>query len=381
LPKTPFSLLTLSPKNIKVRILFFIDSFPAGGKERRLVELMKGLKATPGVEFGIVIMSNDIHYKEIYDMGIPVHQVIRKSKKDISVIPRFIKLCREFKPDIAHCWDSMTAVYLVPVTRWLGIKLVNGMIADAPAVQNSRNKTWLRGKLTFPFSHRVIGNSKAGLKAYGAPLKRSVCIYNGFDFARSESVKDGETIKSGLGIQTPIVVGMVASFSIFKDYATYFRAAENILEKYPGVTFLAIGDDTDSPEARSLVNEKWVQNFRFLGRSSGIESFVNIMDICILSTYTEGISNAILEYMAMGKPVIATEGGGTSEIVADQETGFLVPPSRPDIMQEKLEILINDPAMRNRMGIAGRQRVKDIFSIGSMMNGFISEYRKLAHRN
>ena len=364
-----------------MRILFFIDSYPAGGKERRLLELMKGLKATPGISFGLVIMSNDIHYREIFELGIPVHQVIRKTKKDLSVFSKFMKLCREFKPDIVHCWDSMTAVYLVPVCRILGIRLVNGMIVDAPAKQNFRNKVWLRAKLTFPFSSRVIGNSKAGLKAYGAPAKRSVCIYNGFNFNRADSLQDGIAMKKKLGIGPEYVIGMVASFSIFKDYPTFFGAAEKLLVKFPGITFLAIGDDTDSPEAISLVSEMNRKNFRFLGRSSGIESLVNIMDICVLSTYTEGISNAILEYMAMGKPVIATDGGGTSEIVEDGRTGYLVRTSDPVQLAEKMEILINDPVLRSRMGEAGKQRVREIFSIDSMMNGFISEYRKLVRRD
>ncbi len=361
-----------------MKILFFIDSFPAGGKERRLLELMKGLKATPGIEFGLVIMSHDIHYKEIFDLGIGVHHVIRKTKKDLSVFSKFLKLCKEFKPDIIHCWDSMTAVYLVPVARLLNIKLVNGMIVDAPARQNFRNKTWLRAKLTFPFSSMVIGNSKAGLKAYGAPAKRSLCIYNGFNFNRTGHVGDGNDLKKKLNIQTRHVVGMVASFSIFKDYPTYFRAAEKVLAADKDVTFLAIGDDTDSPESKALVSDKVRNNFRFLGRSSDIESFINIMDICILSTFTEGISNSILEYMAMGKPVIATAGGGTSEIVEDKKTGFLVSPSNPGELAAKMSQLINDPELCKRMGSAGKERVKNIFSIDRMMASFISEYRRLA---
>src|ERR1700741_2774093 len=91
----------------QMKILFFIDSFPAGGKERRLLELMKGLKKHPGIEFELVIMTNDVHYKEIFDLGIKVHFVIRKTKKDLSIFGKFYRLCKNFKPDIVHCWDSM----------------------------------------------------------------------------------------------------------------------------------------------------------------------------------------------------------------------------------------------------------------------------------
>src|SRR5688572_30927656 len=127
---------------------------------------MKGLKTRPDTEFELVMMSRDLHYKEVNEMNVKVHQVIRKKKKDLSIFSKFYKICKEFKPDVVHCWDSMTAVYLVPVLKLLKIKMVNGMVADAPEQQNYGNKTWLRARLTFPFSDMIIGNSRAGLAAY-----------------------------------------------------------------------------------------------------------------------------------------------------------------------------------------------------------------------
>src|SRR5690242_12071990 len=98
-----------------MKILFFIDCFVAGGKERRLTELMEALKRLPGVEFELAVMDREIHYKEVLDLGINVHYLIRKTKKDLSVFKKLYKLCKSLKPDILHCWDSMTAVYSVPV--------------------------------------------------------------------------------------------------------------------------------------------------------------------------------------------------------------------------------------------------------------------------
>jgi glycosyltransferase involved in cell wall biosynthesis len=361
-----------------MRILFFIDSFPAGGKERRLLELMKGLQKQPDTEFELVIMSNDVHYKEVYDLGIKIHFVIRKTKKDFSVFSKFCRLCRDFKPDIVHCWDSMTAVYLVPVTKWLGIKFVNGMVVDSPSKQNIRNKTWLRAKLTFPFSNIIIGNSKAGLMAYGAPAKKGVCIYNGFSFNRIENLFDREQIRKELDIRTKYVIGMVASFSVFKDYKTYYIAARLLLEKRKDITFLAIGDYTDSPDSLEQAGKEYAAHFRLLGRRSGVESYISAMDICVLATYTEGISNSILEYMAMGKPVVATDGGGTKEIILESKTGFLVSPENPGELAGKIEILLNNETLRTEMGQAGKERVQNHFSIDQMINSYVYHYHKLA---
>lgn len=268
-----------------MKIIFFIDSFPAGGKERRLVELMKGLRIKQDIELELVIMTRDVHYKEIFDLGINIHFVIRKTKKDISVFSQFYRICKNFRPDIVHCWDSMTAVYLVPVVKLLRIKLVNGMVADTPKQQNIRNKTWLRGKLTFPFSNIIIGNSLAGLAAYRAPAKKAVCIYNGFDFKRMENLTSPENIRRDLGVQTTFIVGMVASFSVYKDYKTYYSAAELLLKKRKDITFLAIGDYTDSADSKNLIHSEYAEYFRLLGRRSGVESFVNTMDVCVLATF------------------------------------------------------------------------------------------------
>lgn len=364
-----------------MKILYFIDSLESGGKERRLIELMKGIKSKANIEFELVLMSNDIHYKEVFDLNINIHYFIRKTKKDISVFNKFYKLCRNYKPDIVHCWDSMTAVYLIPTCQLLQIKLVNGMVVDSPVKQNIYNKSWLRAKLTFPFSNIIVGNSKAGLIAYKAPKNKSIVIYNGFNFERTNNIIKSSVIREQLNINTKYVIGMVASFSKYKDYKTYFNAAQLLLRQRNDIIFLAIGSNTDSFLSKGLIDSKYIEHFRLLGKKSGIESFINAMDICILSTFTEGISNSILEYMALKKPVIATSGGGTNEIVEDNKTGFLVKTSDAEDLSNKIELLLNNAELRNKMGLAGQDRIKEIFSIECMVNKYISFYKMILTNN
>jgi glycosyltransferase involved in cell wall biosynthesis len=363
--------------NHDMKILFFIDSMVSGGKERRLTELMRALSPRQDVEFELAVMSKDIHYKEIFDLGIKIHYVIRRTKKDISVFYSFYNLCKDYRPDIIHCWDSMTAVYLVLICKLLHIKLVNGMVVSAPEQQNILNKSWLRARLTFPFSDKVVGNSKAGLLAYKTSKNKGVVIYNGFNFDRTKNLISKEAIRKKIDAGSNYLIGMVASFVDYKDFRTYYKAAKILLDKRKDITFLAIGADTDSAESRNIIGNQYIAHFRLLGKISGIESFVNAMDICVLSTFTEGISNSILEYMALGKPVVATSGGGTNEIVIDNETGFLIKPSDPNELVEKLEILLNDVDLRIKMGSAGKERVKNEFSIDQMATKCIETYKSL----
>ena len=231
------------------------------------------------------------------------------------------------------------------------------MVVSAPIDQDTLNHIRLRARLTFPFSDVVIGNSKAGLLAYTAPENKSVVVYNGFNFDRIENLISREIIKKQIKTDSNYLIGMVASFVDYKDFKTYYRAAKILLDKRKDITFLAIGADTDSNESKDIIGDQYIEHFRLLGKIAGVESFVNAMDICVLATFTEGISNSILEYMALGKPVVATSGGGTNEIVLDNKTGFLIKPSDPDELAKKLEILLNDSDLRTKMGLAGKERI------------------------
>ena len=271
-------------KSDKLKILFFIDSLRAGGKERRFTELLKVLKFSSDIEFEIVIMNEEVHYEEIFNLNSKIHYLIRKRKKDLSVFRKFYRICNNYEADIVHCWDSMTAVIAVPACKLLNIRLINGMVIDAPVKTNIFNKHWLRAKLSFPFSNIIIGNSSAGLLAYQTPLNKSFVVHNGYNFKRNERLIDKEILRIQLNISTKYIIGMVAAFSEFKDYKTYYSAACIVLTKRHDVTFLAIGNNTDSIDSQKLVDKQFRDDyFRFLGKKSDIESYINMIDVGVLS--------------------------------------------------------------------------------------------------
>lgn len=362
-----------------MRIIYFIDGLIAGGRERRLVELMKGIKSGLKIEFELVIMNPEIHYQQVFDLGIKIHYLNRAIKKDISGFYKFYKICKYFKPDIIHCWDSMTAIYSIPTSRLLNIKLINGMVTDAPVNLNVFNKFWFRTKIAFFFSKLIIGNSKAGLKAYNAPSKKSIYIYNGFDFKRAKDIEKPEVLKAKFNIKSKYIVLMVGAFGERKDYDSFIEAAKLICDKREDTEFIAVGDGKDFNRISEKIKIGFNGRIKLVGRQSDVESIINISDICILATnakfHREGISNSILEYMAFGKPVIATSGGGTDEIVEDSKTGFLINPFNPCQLAEKIEVLLSDQALRTNFGKAGQERIKTRFSIDNMVSEYISQYK------
>ncbi|MHA1380873.1 MAG: glycosyltransferase family 4 protein, partial [Candidatus Helarchaeota archaeon] len=244
------------------------------------------------------------------------------------------------------------------------------------------SKYWFISKLAFLLADFVIANSLAGLKANNlTPSNKNKCIYNGFDFNRVKILVDKKTIRKRFGISTKYVVGMVANFEDQKDYQTYLSAAQRILESRNDVTFLCIGDGYNLKSSKELIKKELSSNILFLGRQTDIESIINIFDIGVLSCNTnghaEGISNSILEYMALAKPVIATDSGGTKEIVNNRKTGYIISPFSINEMEERINNLLNNEELRNQMGIEGQNRIINYFCNKIMVNSFFNIYREL----
>jgi glycosyltransferase involved in cell wall biosynthesis len=359
----------------RIRILYAVDALGRGGAERRFTQLIKGLDRER-FSAVVVLLTDIVHYDEIFDLDVEMVKLDRRTKKDPLIFPRLFTMCRRWKPHIIHAWGSMSAVYAGPVAKLLRVKLINAMIADAPAKRIRKQR--IRSMFTFPLSDIIQSNSRAGLEAYDVPPKKRSMIHNGFDFERMKGLKEPGAVRAELGITTRYVVGMVAGFKHQKDYDSLVRAARIFLERRNDVTFICVGDGPDLPRIRDLA--RGADRIIFTGRRSDVESIVNALDIGILSTYREGISNSIMEYMAAGKPVVATDGGGTGELVVDGETGFLVPQKSPERLAEKIDALLNDEALRRNMGLMGKRRIQNEFNVDSMRSEHMRLYDKLANR-
>jgi len=364
-----------------MKVLLLIDSLTSGGRERRLVELVKGFSNTKDIELALVVFSDRIHYKEIFEMGIPVKILKRVPKKNPMVLLQLYKFCKNWRPELIHSWATMSTILAIPTSIVLRIDLINANIVNAPINMGFFNKQYFRARITFPFSKVVLGNSWAGLKAYKVPKEKAVCIYNGFGSERLSSIKDSSEIRKLFSISTPKIVGMVASFTDKKDFKSYISAALIVLSEREDITFLAIGAGKNLEKCKRMIPSRFASFFIFTGVQTDIESIVNSFDIGVLATDTrvhgEGISNSILEYMALGKPTIATTGGGTNEIVQDLKTGFLIPNNAPEVLAAKLNYLIDNPEEAKEMGQRGKNRIANMFSLSKMTSEYYKLYKKI----
>lgn len=364
-----------------MKVMLLIDSLVSGGMERRLVELVKGFDGYTDVQLHVVVFSDKIHYTEIYDYGIPVTILKREPKRNPKVFAQLYKLCKNWGPDLIHTWGTMSAVLAVPTSLLLRIKLINGFVVDASHNMKFNDTRLIRARLSFPFSKVIVGNSQAGLKAYGVSKNKRICIYNGFNSNRIASLEDIDLIRKKFNIKTKKVVGMVASFNERKDHKTLIKTGLQLLKKRRDITFLTVGHGENLAFCKAMVPKEFATHFIFAGEQKDVESIVNVFDIGVLMTniqvHGEGISNAILEYMALEKPVVATRGGGTNEIVVDNQTGFLIEPESIPDLAEKLSILLDNPETAIQMGRKGKQRINEQFSIEKMITAYYELYQKL----
>lgn len=365
----------------QLRTLHFIDNLGPGGKERQLVELLKGLDRVDACESLVVAMTEGVFYRELLALQrVTVTTLIRRSRRDLRAFLGFHRMVRSFRPDVIVVWDHLTALYAIPAI-WLGsAAVVNAMVRDAPVplTATARRRAWL----AFPWADVIVANSQAGLDAYGVRSGKGRVIHNGIDAARLVALEDPAAVRQRLGLGDALLVGMVSTFRPWKDQATLIHAAGLILHQRRDVVFLFIGDGETRAACQQLVAPALSGRIRFLGSVAlELEALVNALDIGVLATFTEGLPNAVLEYMALGKPVVASDGGGTRELLLDGETGFLVPPRHPQRLADCLTLLLDDPALRQRMGQAGRQRVLAHFGLARMVAQQLALYQGLArHR-
>ncbi len=364
-----------------LKVLHIINSLNPGGKERQFVELMKIHSLRNDIDLHIIIFNNSVHYNLDFINKNKIHFFPRRKKMDLSVCWKIYKLCIKIKPNIIHSWELMCTIYSLPISKLLRINLVNGSVRNALPLKSRTILNRIIRKMVFHFSDIIISNSLAGLRAYNPPSRKSMCIYNGFDSSRIKNLDDREIIKKKFNIRTDNIVGMVANCDDRKDYTTFIQAACIVMKKNENTTFLAIGDGKNLENWEKMIKPEYKQKIIFMGLQNGVESIVNIFNVGVLSTNTlvhrEGISNAIMEYMVLGKPVVATDSGGTPELVKDMKTGFLVEPMNSVQLAEKIVYLLENKKSAEKLGKGGQVRIRSKFSFEELGDKYFNCYRSL----
>ncbi len=363
----------------KMRILFFLESLQCGGKERRSLELIRFLKQQTDYAIELVLTDDEIYYEDVYELGIRI-RIIKRSgiKYDPGLFLKFYRIARSFKPDIIHAWGKMTTFYAIPTKLICRIPLISSLIADSNKTYKKISPYTYLLKTNIFFSDVILSNSKAGLLAYDVRTEKAKVIYNGVYLERFQKNYNTTKVREELGVKSEFMLVMVATFSKFKDYDLFINVAKEIQKLREDVTFVGVGDGSEWERIDKRIKEEHINNVILTGIQKEVERIVASSDIGILCSISEGMSNSIIEYMALGKPVISTDlTGGSKELIIDGETGYIFDRNREKII-ETINNLLDNKALRVSMGNRGRIRIHTWFSINRMGDEFRNLYQNVS---
>jgi glycosyltransferase involved in cell wall biosynthesis len=218
------------------------------------------------------------------------------------------------------------------------------------------------------------------------PINRVRIIYNGLDLRRFDQISgwgfSGLSMNPALANAGHLVVCAVASLSVRKRIDLLLRAHALVLAEVPNVDLWLIGDGPLRSQLESLTQELEIRHsVTFWGIRHDVPAILKHATVGALSSQVEGLSNAIMEYMAARLPVVATNVGGNLELVLHGETGLLVPPNDPQALADAIVYLLRNPEGARRFGEAGRRRVEEHFTVERMVRETEAVYEELLSQN
>jgi glycosyltransferase involved in cell wall biosynthesis len=176
-------------------------------------------------------------------------------------------------------------------------------------------------------------------------------------------------------------IGIVANLLPIKDHASLLRAAAELLPGHAGLRVVLVGDGGCRGELERLAGELGIAGaVVFAGRRPHLPNLHHLFDVSVLCSRSEGLPNSVLEAMAAGRPVVATNVGAVADAVVEGETGLLVPPGDPAALAAALDGLLSDPARARRLGEAGAARARGVYSPEAALGALERLYVELARR-
>lgn len=353
-------------------ILMIIGGLAAGGKEQQLITLLKGIKERNTYSVILVTMNkNGLREAEAAQFADNVLSVKRFFNLDfITPFVRLIKLSKKNNVCLIQTWGSGFWDLLgLILARILHIPLLHGGIRSAPAKLDFPNRLC---KFSAGFADAIVANSIAGLRAFGvAAHPKASVIYNGLDLSRFEGLETINPVKHSLC--------MVANFSDKKDHHSLIIAMRSILKVFPDTHLTLVGHDagTLSDSQKLVVDLSLSDHIDFVNDCLYPAPLIARSEVCILATHGEGLSNVLLEYMALSKPVIVSNNGGNPEVIEDSSNGFLVTPQSPDAICEKVIVLFSQTDLARTIGKNGYETVSSKFSFDSLLNKYHLLYSNL----
>ncbi len=354
-----------------IKICYVIGQLSRGGAEKQLYELVKGIDRERFSPVVIGLSSGGFWTGEFRKLNIQVIELQRRKNREFTRLFRLIKLFRIIKPDIVHTYLFSANSYGRIAAIIAGVPVIIASERSLP--ETGKDKTGYQvflDKILAFFSHGIICNSiKASetlIDKYSFDAKKVFTVHNAIntvDFLKGTELDSQRKIARK-------VVGTVGRLHSSKNYRLFLDMARIVLENSePGsLKFVVIGDGDLRNELERYAQQSGIaENVVFTGESDDVFPLLQTMDVFVMTSLYEGLSNAIMEAMLAGLPVVATDVGGNRELVINGETGFLCPSNDASSLAEKVTGLLGNERDAGQMGDKGKKRIIMEFKVEKMV--------------
>lgn len=368
-----------------MKVLLLKEALPGGGAERQLALITEHLPER--WERRVWTMGGGPFVAYLRERGLRVQVDARAARFDVRPALALWRLIWVWRPDVVHSWDWMSSLAALPLCRLLGIPIVDGAIRNGIA----RRRRSLPLRAAMRAARLVVANSRAGLDAWGVAAGKGRVVYNAFDPARRplcsspdagggggaaapEAPAEPDAQLPGAQSQAsahtgPVTVVMTGRMVAHKDFDTVIAVVRRLeAGDAGGWRLLLVGDGPERPRLEAAAADLVARDVvRFAAPGLEVLPLVRDADVGVLMSHErvhrEGCSNAIMEYMACGLPVVCSSGGGNPELVVEGQTGYLVPAGDETALAERLQRLAADDCLSRRLGAAGRDRLESLFTV------------------
>lgn len=377
------SSVEITKKDDRPHVVHVIYELGTGGLENGLVNIINRMSA---YRHSIVCLTRSGVFADRITADVDIYELNKKAGHDIGMFWRLWRLLCRLRPAIVHTRNLAALETQILGLLMPRVKRVHGEHGrDMDDLDGSNPRYRFLRRIMRPLVHRYITVSE-DLASYlrstiAVPEAKIRQIYNGVDTQKFSAVKGAavdDLPVSFIGDVT--VIGTVGRLAAVKDQPTLISAFARICHQYP-VRLLIVGDGPQRALLERTIDECAIREKVFMaGDRSDVPALLGVMDIFVLPSLAEGISNTVLEAMASGLPVIATKTGGNPELVRNEENGLLVPVGDVEALAAALARLLANSDQVDQMGANARSRVKQEFDWSRTVARYQGVYDELLKR-
>jgi sugar transferase (PEP-CTERM/EpsH1 system associated) len=322
--------------------------------------------------------------QELREEGFPVFVLERRPGVDWRCASRLAKLLRRENVDLVQA-HQYTPFFYAMAARLLYRRpplmfTEHGRhFPDYP-----RRKRMIVNRLLLERRDRVVAVGRAVQQAVvnneGIPAQRVAVIYNGIDLSPYRNgVPDRDAVRRELGLgDWDLVLVQVARLDYLKDHPTAVRMMGQVVRQRPDARLLLVGEGPERGKIEDEIRQRGLEaNVRLLGQRGDVARILRAADLFLLTSISEGIPLTVIEAMAAGLPVVATNVGGMTEVVEDGQTALLAPAADDAGLAAAVFRLAEDPELRRQMGQWGRERANEVFSERQMHEQYVRLYDEM----